>query len=553
MIQDNRLNDMPHVLFTVHAAVSKLCRPGSRFRSRALHRYCLIYVKEGEGELRVDGETIRLSAGCAALLAPGNRVEARVAAEHPPELYMVAFSYRICRPAEQELTAADLEAQAPLFAPLAGDRVQQVPLSTDLLEQLAGTAGEPDALQSWRRHLAFQQLMYQIVSSRRAEAADGDMRQTIRSAAAYLDEHYRNDVSLKSLAQAHGISPSNFSHIFKKHTGVKPMDYLLQLRMNHAKACLSANSSVEEAAQQAGFRDAFYFSRSFKKHVGVSPAYYRRQYGSDKIMTLFPHLNDYLLALELQPFATLSYTGHDQVNGFLPYIAEQLKDTVTMDGNWQHPDVESVAEACPKLVLGSDWNRMDARRFNRVAPTITLTFREDWKHILHELSVICGRTPQYARWIRRFEQKAANARKRLAARTQPGQTVMVLIVTADELRVYGGKRQFGQLLYKELGLLPPGGIKLEEHYRRVTPDEVNAMNPDHIFVTTSNSTMKRTRLSELQASGSWAALAAVRSGRVYEVPSWLNGHAPIQHSLSIDIALRHLLQTDIPFRAAEDK
>ena len=64
--------------------------------------------------------------------------------------------------------------------------------------------------------------------------------------------------------------------LFKKETGLTPLEYMTTLRMKKAENLLSAmwnrQYSVSEVAQMCGYEDALYFSRVFKKNFGMSPS-----------------------------------------------------------------------------------------------------------------------------------------------------------------------------------------------------------------------------------------------------------------------------------------
>ncbi len=68
--------------------------------------------------------------------------------------------------------------------------------------------------------------------------------------------------------------------LFKKETGLTPLEYMTNLRMKKAETMLSAmwskEWSVSEIAQMCGFEDALYFSRVFKKYYGCSPSNYAK-------------------------------------------------------------------------------------------------------------------------------------------------------------------------------------------------------------------------------------------------------------------------------------
>jgi AraC-like DNA-binding protein len=72
------------------------------------------------------------------------------------------------------------------------------------------------------------------------------------------------------------LSASYFSTIFKKATGMPPMDYFIQLKMQKACQLLYLeNMKVKDVAEAIGYEDPFYFSRQFKKHMKISPVLYK--------------------------------------------------------------------------------------------------------------------------------------------------------------------------------------------------------------------------------------------------------------------------------------
>ncbi|MGT2715759.1 response regulator transcription factor [Streptococcus respiraculi] len=85
------------------------------------------------------------------------------------------------------------------------------------------------------------------------------------------------DLSLKSLAQNLGFSPSHLSVIFKKELGLPFQDYLIQERMKRAKLLLlTTDLKIYEIAEQVGFEDMNYFSQRFKQVVGVTPRQFKK-------------------------------------------------------------------------------------------------------------------------------------------------------------------------------------------------------------------------------------------------------------------------------------
>ena len=93
----------------------------------------------------------------------------------------------------------------------------------------------------------------------------------------YIKQNYANDLTSEDVCKKFFFSRSHFSHMFKKETGESFREYLIGVRLGHAKRLLKySNLNITEIALSVGFKDANYFSNVFKKRVGASPIAYRR-------------------------------------------------------------------------------------------------------------------------------------------------------------------------------------------------------------------------------------------------------------------------------------
>ena len=83
--------------------------------------------------------------------------------------------------------------------------------------------------------------------------------------------------SLREIAEACGLSIGHFSRAFRKSTGVAPHGWLIQTRLESAKAMLRRkDASLFMIARACGFADQSHFARAFKRRVGLSPGAWRR-------------------------------------------------------------------------------------------------------------------------------------------------------------------------------------------------------------------------------------------------------------------------------------
>lgn len=89
------------------------------------------------------------------------------------------------------------------------------------------------------------------------------------------------ELTLKSLAQQLGFSPSYLSVLIKKDLGLPFQDYLIQERMRKAKLLLlTTDLKIYEIAEQVGFEDINYFSQRFKQVVGQTPRQFKKGGGT---------------------------------------------------------------------------------------------------------------------------------------------------------------------------------------------------------------------------------------------------------------------------------
>lgn len=95
---------------------------------------------------------------------------------------------------------------------------------------------------------------------------------------AYIQEHYREELSLDRLAGEFFVSKYYLSHRFKKTVNASVYRYIFQRRRLMAKDCLRGGVPPTECCERCGFRDYANFYRLFKAEYGVSPQAFAREY-----------------------------------------------------------------------------------------------------------------------------------------------------------------------------------------------------------------------------------------------------------------------------------
>lgn len=98
-----------------------------------------------------------------------------------------------------------------------------------------------------------------------------------RRAAELIRDGLDRSIRLADMARECGLSVSHFTRAFRISFGMSPYRWLIERRIDQAKALLVTGSlPIADIAMRSGFSDQAAFSRAFARVVGDSPARWRR-------------------------------------------------------------------------------------------------------------------------------------------------------------------------------------------------------------------------------------------------------------------------------------
>ena len=101
-------------------------------------------------------------------------------------------------------------------------------------------------------------------------------RYKLRRVIDFIRAHIDEPIHLEQLAAAVALSPFHFHREFKRSTGVTPHQYIIQVRMEHAKGLLSGSDMpLAQVAAQVGFADQSHFCATFRRTTSMTPRTYR--------------------------------------------------------------------------------------------------------------------------------------------------------------------------------------------------------------------------------------------------------------------------------------
>ena len=94
----------------------------------------------------------------------------------------------------------------------------------------------------------------------------------------YIDNHFKENLTLEQLAGLVHINKYYLSHAFRKEFNTSPISYLISRRIQESRFLLAeTDHSLSQIAQILGFSSLSYFSQCFRRQEGMSPMEYRRR------------------------------------------------------------------------------------------------------------------------------------------------------------------------------------------------------------------------------------------------------------------------------------
>lgn len=238
-------------------------------RKEGCGQYILIYCTEGTGWFSIEGKRTSVFANQFFIIPEGVPHSYGSSVKNPWSIYWLHFS---------GLLASEFFENSGSTNFINSSKISRIDDRILLFEEI---------IQNLEMGYSFENLQYanicllhflasfkyisQFRQIRRIRETD-----LIEDAITYMKEFLNEKITLGIIASEGGLSPSQFSLVFRRKTGRSPMDYLKHLRIQ--KACQFLDNSdlkIKEIGSKVGYDDPYYFSRIFKNVMGTSPGKYR--------------------------------------------------------------------------------------------------------------------------------------------------------------------------------------------------------------------------------------------------------------------------------------
>lgn len=100
----------------------------------------------------------------------------------------------------------------------------------------------------------------------------------IRKIISYVEEHFREPISLENISGYLGLTKEYFCRFFKKYMGMSFLQYVNEVRISHIyQDLVRTDAPIYEIAEQNGFQNQKLFNRTFKNIYGCTPSSIRKK------------------------------------------------------------------------------------------------------------------------------------------------------------------------------------------------------------------------------------------------------------------------------------
>lgn len=138
-------------------------------------------------------------------------------------------------------------------------------------------SGEPSLYKKERMLEAFAHLLVQYGEPDVSVPGNGYETGRVRKMIEIFYADLAEDIKLEQLAEELGCTQYYLIRLFKKHVGLSPHAYLIQLRLEKAKRLLMKGGSLSFIAAETGFADQSHLTRHFKSRFGIPPGRYMQE------------------------------------------------------------------------------------------------------------------------------------------------------------------------------------------------------------------------------------------------------------------------------------
>ena len=248
----------------------------------------LVYVCDGQAQVRKNGETISLCRDQMILLCPGIHHDLQID-DHQAKTFVMSFS---CSNDGYLLSVQNtvLDAQCamrPLIDAMILELIETFAAKSQTLHLYRFVPDAHSPLGAEQMICCYLEQFLILLLRQTAIGATGTSAEQFHKAfktyltdrvTEYIRENLTTQLTVQQIAEHFHYSRARLSALYKDATGVGINEAVTNIRIQQAKDMLrNSQKSVADIAEELGFSSAQYFSYKFTKVVGVPPSKYTKK------------------------------------------------------------------------------------------------------------------------------------------------------------------------------------------------------------------------------------------------------------------------------------
>ena len=241
--------------------------PEGQWGPRIQQDYQLVLLHEGSVTITIDNTQHQLNTNEVCLLHPGHE-------EH--------FQFTDLSPSVHTWCALTCTKLNDIYTSLLADLPFKTPISTRMKQLMRlgidlGYVVDP-VINLMRCRLAESMLLDFILCAHGNIDLVLPKAQPVHRVQRYIELHFTEPIDMRILGDVAHLSPAHLSRLFRKQTGVTPIQYLWDIRLRRAlQMLIDTGIPVAEVSWRTGFKTPAHFSRAIKERCGVTPKEFRQR------------------------------------------------------------------------------------------------------------------------------------------------------------------------------------------------------------------------------------------------------------------------------------
>lgn len=228
---------------------------------------------------------------------------------------------------------------------------------------------------------------------------------------------------------------------------------------------------------------------------------------------------DHLMALGLKPVAAPLYQRTDNIDGYLPYLADQLQGVETFPLS---ADFEPILAAQPDLIIAGYHHREVLQELQKIAPTVYFEWEVDWRNTHLEMGRVLGLEEKAQANVDAFNAEMEKTKAYLAE-TIGDEPVAFIRVRQNQLELYGGAGTGSSasfILYDLLGLTPVEEAVTDVWGEPFSLESFTRFKAEHIFLNVQENEENNALVDDFLSNTLYKNVPAIQKNHIYRVPTY---------------------------------